>query len=143
LLLAWAWRRLSAALIDGWLYSVLSAALFVALNAHFHMAGEWGVGGVEGKGFAWVCVWMGLESLVRDRWPGALIWFGAAPAMHVIIGGWSLVAAALVWLVRTDRPPLGELLLPGMFAGVIALMGLIPALALTRGIDPEIVRQAN
>ncbi len=72
-LLAWAWRRLSVALIDGRLYSVLSAALLVALNSRFQMAGEWVVGGVEAKSFAYVLVILGLEALVRNRWGWCLV----------------------------------------------------------------------
>ena len=86
-LLAWAWQRLSAALVDRWLYGVLSAALFVALNDRLHMAGEWVVGGVEAKGFAYVFVLLGIEAILRDRWGRGLVLLGAASAFHVIVGG--------------------------------------------------------
>lgn len=142
-LLAWSWRRLSAAIVEGWLYAVLSAALFVALNTRFHMAGEWVVGGVESKGFAYVCVFLGLEALLRDRWARALILFGAASAFHVIVGGWAVVAAGLVWLVDERRPALSRLVLPAAMGLLLALGGLWPALALTWGADDELVRQAN
>ena len=49
-------------------FSVLTAAWFVCLLARFHMAGEWVIGGVEAKGFAYVLVFLGLEALVRKRW---------------------------------------------------------------------------
>src|SRR5262245_25750257 len=97
-LLAWAWRRLSVAIVPNPLYAVLSAALFVALNAHCHMAGEWVVGGLEAKGFAYVLVLLGLEQLVRNRWTWVWLLLGAAGAFHVIIGGWSVVAAGIAWL---------------------------------------------
>ncbi len=142
-LLAWSWRRLSVALIDGWLYSVLSAAIFVALNARFHMAGEWVVGGVEAKGFAYVLVFLGLEALVRDRWGRALILFGAAAAFHVIVGGWAVVATGVTWLTTRQRPSIGTLILPAIVGGVLSLGGLWPALELTWGVDRNIVNQAN
>jgi hypothetical protein len=142
-LLAGAWRCLSAAVVPGMLYSVLSAALFVALNERFHMAGEWVVGGVEAKGFAYVCVFLGLASLLRDRWGWALVLFGAAAAFHVIVGGWAVVATGVVWLAADKRPSLARLVLPACVGLVLSLGGLVPALALTWGADPEIVRQAN
>ncbi len=135
-LLAWAWRRLSVALVNGFLYSVLSAALFVALNARFHMAGEWVVGGVEAKGFAYVLVLLGLESLVRASWGRALVLFGAASAFHVIVGGWAVVATAITWLATKDRPPLRQLFLPAMVGGLLSLAGLWPAWELTMGRRP-------
>jgi hypothetical protein len=142
-LLAWAWRRLSAAVVDGWLYAGLSAALFVALNERFHMAGEWVVGGVEAKGFAYVFVLLGLERLVRGRWGWALVLFGAASAFHVIVGGWAVVAAGVARLAAERRPPLARLIWPASAGLVLALGGLLPAMALTWHADPEIVRQAN
>ena len=75
-LLAWAWRRLSFAVVPRAWWSVLTAALFACLMERFQMAGEWLIGGVEAKPFAYVFVLLGMESLVRDRWNRALaaIW---------------------------------------------------------------------
>lgn len=142
-LLAWAWRRLSWALVPGRLYAVLSAALFVALNDRCHMAGEWLIGGVEAKGFAYVLVLLGLEALVRDRWVWAILAFGAASSFHAIIGGWSVVAAGVVWLASRDRPPLVRLA-PALFGGLLlALPGLASALALTWRVGADVVQEAN
>src|SRR5207248_1926402 len=77
-LLAWAWRRLSVALVVGAGYAVLTAGLFIAMNDHFQMAGEWIVGGVEAKGFAYVLVLVALEALVRGRWTACILWLGGA-----------------------------------------------------------------
>jgi len=100
-LLAWAWRRLSWALLPRRWYAVLTAALWVAGLNRFHMAGEWVIGGVEAKGFAYVFFLLGLEALVVRRWNKAWILFGAAGAFHVIVGGWAVVAAGMVWLGMT------------------------------------------
>jgi hypothetical protein len=142
-LLAWSWRRLSAALGLGPLHAVLAAALFVVTNVRLHMAGEWVIGGVEAKGFAYVLVLLGLEALVCLRWTRAVLLFGAASSFHVIVGGWSVVAAAVVWLSSADRPPLPRLLLPLAGGLLLALPGLLPAVTLTWRVDADIVNQAN
>lgn len=106
-LLAWAWQRLSRAVVPRPLFSVLSAALFVCLLDRFHFAGEWVVGGVEAKGFAYVLVFLGLESLILNRWNRVWLLMGAAAAFHVIVGGWAVVLASLAWLESgEDRFPL-------------------------------------
>ncbi len=79
-------------------YSVLTAALFACLMERFHMAGEWVIGGVEAKGFAYVFVFLAIESLVRNRWNRALLLFGGASAFHVLVGGWAAVATGLAWV---------------------------------------------
>jgi hypothetical protein len=124
-----------------------------------HMAGEWVIGGVEAKGFAFVFVFLGLESLVRNRWNRALLLMGAAAAFHVLVGGWAAVAAALAWLwLRLPSPsgrgaggdgqaavvpPLASLW-PGVLGGLLlALPGLLPSLMLDWGVDPQTTRQAH
>ena len=76
-LLAWAWRRLSRAVTAGPWMAVLSAGLFSLLLDRAAMAGEWVIGGVEAKGFAYVLVFLALEALVRGRWGRA--WLILAP----------------------------------------------------------------
>ena len=165
LLLAWSWRRLSAAVIPRPWWSVLTATLFGCLMERCHMAGEWVIGGVEAKGFAYVLVFLALESLVRNRWNRALLMLGAASAFHVLVGGWSAVAVGLAWLwLKKPRPvvargsattgrgfvsgqsPLPRLrsIWPGIVGGgLLALPGLIPVLLLDWGIDRETLRQAR
>ena len=172
-LLAWAWQRLSRALVSRPWFSALAAALFVFLLQHFTMAGEWVVGGVEAKGFAYVLVLLGLESLVRGRWNLAWLLVGAASAFHVLVGGWSAVAVGLTWglsqfsghhassMVGENgtvpfrgptsdaQPPSSPLpsarsMAPGIVAGgLLSLLGLIPSLALDWGQDPAVVRRSH
>ena len=98
LLLAWGWRRLSFAVVPRPWWSVLTAALFVCLMEWWHMAGEWVVGGVEAKPFAYALVFFGLEAVLRNRWNRGLLFMGAAAAFHPLVGGWSAVAAGIAWL---------------------------------------------
>ena len=105
LLLAWSWQRLSWAIVPKPLLSLLTAGLMLLLMRHFHLAGEWVVGGVEAKGFAYVLVFLSLEAIARDRWRTALILAGAAGAFHVLVGGWTVLAIGFAWLVsgKADR----------------------------------------
>ncbi len=143
-LLAWAWRRLSVAIVPGPLYAVLSAALFVAATSRLHMAGEWIIGGFEAKGLAYVFVLLALEAVARNRW--RMVWplLGAASAFHVVIGAWSVVVAGLAWLGGgKQRPAARSMLRPLVFGFLLSLPGLLPALELSRGAEPWLVREAN
>ncbi len=135
--LAWAWRRLSVAVVPEFLYSVLSAALLVAGTSRLHMAGEWIIGGFEAKGPAYVFVLLALEAIARNRWRAVWPLLGAASAFHVVIGAWSVVAAAVAWLLAgSQRPPLRTMLAPLGLGLLLSLPGLLPALALSRGVPP-------
>ncbi len=143
-LLAWAWRRLSVAIVPLPLYSVLSAGLFVAGTSRLHMAGEWIIGGFEAKGLAYVLVLLALEAVVRNRWQWVWPLLGLASTFHVVVGAWSVLAAGLAWLMAgSDRPAVGAMLKPLLLGLLFALPGLLPALELSRGVEPWVAREAN
>jgi hypothetical protein len=154
-LLAWAWRRLSFAIVPRAWCSVLTAALFACLMARCNMAGEWVIGGLEAKPFAYVLVFLGIEALVRNRWNQGLLCFGAAAAFHVLVGGWAAVAAGIAWLflrfVRSQQAACGFASLPtlrslwlGILGGLLlSLPGLIASLAIDWGVDHETVCTAH
>jgi hypothetical protein len=108
------------------------------------MAGEWIIGGVEAKGFAYVLVFLGLEAILRNRWHRTWLLLGGASAFHVLVGGWSALAAGVVWLLSPrDRLPLRSLW-PWLLGGLaLSMFGLVPALRLSSGVDPQLVRQAD
>ena len=171
LLLAWAWRRLSVAVVSRPWYSILTAALFGCMMERCHMAGEWVIGGIEAKGFAYVFVFLGLESLVRNRWNRALLLFGAASAFHVLVGGWAAIAAGVAWLSLNLPSPFGrgaggegtglpspfgrgvggEGIAPplrslwfGILGGLLlSLPGLLPSLTLDWGADLQTTQQSH
>ena len=142
-LLAWSWRRLSEAFVPRPWMAVLTAALFVCFQERAQMAGEWVLGGFEAKGFAYVLVFLGLSMLVRDRWNATLLCFGAGAAFHVLVGGWSVVAAAIAWCwAGKERPSLLRIW-PGLLGGLLlSLPGLWPALQLNAGVDSETAQAA-
>jgi hypothetical protein len=143
LLLATAWQRLCCAVVGRAGWAVPSAALFLAFNVGCHVAGEWVIGGFEAKGLAYALVFAALAALVSNRWNTALVLLGGASALHVLVGGWSAIAAGFCWLLSSTRPRLRDLW-PGMLCGaLVALLGVLPALALNWTAEPQIVAEAN
>jgi hypothetical protein len=142
-LLAWAWQRLSWRLVPRRMAAVLSAALFVTLNGVAHLAGEWVVGGVEAKCFAYVFVLLALRALIDRRWNGLWVHIGAAAAFHPLVGGWSGLVCGGIWL-WDDRRQVGlTTMLPGLVAGgLLAMVGVVPALLLTANVSPDVVAEA-
>lgn len=143
-LLAWGWRRLSYAVVPRFGWAALTAAAAVAIGEHFHMAGEWIVGGCEAKVVAYAFVFSALADLVGQRWNRAIVQFGVAAAFHVLVGGWSIVAAGAAWLLAGRERPAVAQWLPGLIAGLIlSLPGVVPGLQLSQGVDAATVAEAN
>lgn len=134
-------RVAAVAPVVGW--AGLTAAAFVALNSWVSPAGEWVVGGFEAKSLAYVLVLWALAALVRDRWPSVWPLLGAATSLHVLVGGWSVLAAVLTWLSLGRERPTVASQLPYLALGtLLALPGLWPAVALSWGIDASLVQRA-
>jgi hypothetical protein len=91
---AWA-----AADARAWATVVLAGALFSLALRHTTMAGEWVIGGCEAKVFAWACVLAGVGEVARGRWAGGVFAMGTGTALHVLVGGWGLVALVGAWLL--------------------------------------------
>lgn len=143
-LLAWAWHRLTWTLLARPLYGLLSAALFVFFSHHCRMAGEWVVGGVEAKSFAYVFLLLAVAEIARSRWNRAGLLLGIGSALHVLVGGWGFVAAGFGWLICGGYRDGWKSYLPGLLAGLLlALAGVLPAASLTYGVDPDVVHEAN
>ncbi|MBA4105554.1 MAG: hypothetical protein C0485_07325 [Pirellula sp.] len=145
-LLAAGWQRLSSTVVRAPWTSALSAALWVTLlrDGNRNFAGEWVVGGIEAKCVAYGFFLFGMAALARGDWRRPWIWFGAASALHVLVGAWAVLAALGVWLTepRGERATV-RVLLPGLVAGgLLALIGLIPSLALEWHTDPTINAEA-
>lgn len=125
-------------------YASLAVAVVWVLGIeHGNLAGEWVVGGIEAKVPAYALVLLALERMIAGRWGAVWPLLGAAAAFHVLVGGWSVVAAALPRLLQLRRHRRGggtgmlsewPFLLLG---GAISLCGLVPALALNWGAEPS------
>ncbi|MDG2385046.1 MAG: hypothetical protein P8N76_25465 [Pirellulaceae bacterium] len=145
LLLAIAWQRLSWIIAPKNFFSVLSAVLWGVLVQRGHMSGEWIIGGVEAKIFAYPMVLLGLADLIRNRWRSCWLWFGIASALHVLVGGWAVVMAIVSWRLQPgeQRPRLIAMLPAMAFGGLLALPGLIPAIQLSLNTAPELRAEAH
>ncbi|MDG2223884.1 MAG: hypothetical protein P8L85_21065 [Rubripirellula sp.] len=121
-----------------WL-SLIVALVWIAGVEYGNLAGEWVVGGIEAKVPAYGLILFALADMSKRRWNRVWLWLGAASALHVLSGGWSVIAAMVSWAIterkREDRIPLLSGWLFG--GGAIALFGLVPAVALTMGTSAE------
>ncbi|HJN08619.1 MAG TPA: DUF6798 domain-containing protein [Pirellulaceae bacterium] len=143
-LLAWSWRRLSERIVPGNWWALLTLGLYACFLSCGHLAGEWVFGGVEAKGFAYALLFLALEALLQGRWNRVWLLLGAASSFHVLTGGWSVIAAMFVWLCSSRERPTLQSMWPALLGGlVLALPGLLPAIALTWGVDKTLLAEAN
>lgn len=143
-LLAISWQRLSSSIIARPLWSIFTAALFLVALQTAPMAGEWVVGGVEGKVAAYAALFMAIAAAIEGRWNRAWIWIGVASAFHVLVGGWGGVILGGAWCFTSENRVSLRSMLPGLAAGLgVALVGLLPAIWLTLGTPAEITEEAN
>lgn len=142
-LLAWSWQRLSWRIVPRPFAACLSAGLFIALNYYCQMAGEWVVGGVEAKCFAYAFILLALEQIIERRWGAACFLLGVAMAFHPIVGGWSALICATMWLISGMREESIVRMLPGIIVGgLLAIVGLVPALSLSWHESPNDLAEA-
>ena len=135
LLLAVGWTRLTTTLTGSARCAVWSAWLFLLLQAIGNFSGEWVIGGVEAKCFAYAFVWLALEALHRIRHRTAAAWLGLAISFHPVVGGWGLLSLGPVYLVSrcTEHPEeqkWTEWVIAGMILIVCSLPGLVPAVTI-------------
>jgi hypothetical protein len=112
LLLAWGWQRLCGRLFVSPTSSLVAAAIWVLLMAVGSFSGEWVIGGVEAKVFAYAFALWGAACALDRRWipAGALV--GAAVSFHPVVGVWFLAAAgcagalSLLRVGRASKPSL-------------------------------------
>ena len=139
LVLAIGLQRLCSKLIPVRFASVMVAVLWIVGVQYGNLAGEWVVGGIEGKVPAYGFVLLALAAMVDRRWNQVWPLMGIASAFHVLSGGWSVIAASIAWWATERKRPDGKVYFsPALFAGgAIALFGLLPALWLTVGVPSE------
>lgn len=144
LLIAFGLQRLCWNLFEIPFASLAVAVVWIVGVQSANLAGEWVIGGVEAKVFAYGLVLVGLSQMVVGRWKSTWILLGAAAAFHVLVGGWSVVAAGgvrifglLRSLFRGDqadsaKPGTSELVCL-LVGGALSLFGLLPGLQMSSG----------
>ncbi len=133
----------------------LATAAYLSLYLAGTLAGEWMVGGIEGKVIAYGLAFAAFARLAEGAFLASAALAGLAVAFHPVAGGWLTLAAvgavAAEWLpVRRNRPA-PPLPFPGWkrvaaAAGVWSLAaapGLVPAAAMLVRSDPVAAWQAN
>lgn len=160
LLLSWGWTRLSLRLFDSLWSTVTAATLFVLVTSFGSFSGEWVIGGVEGKVFTYGAALWSAACLLEGRWKSAAVLAGIAVSFHPVVGLWCVIAAAggaiLCRLARrccrssvekTDNESssitLGEALIALVLFVLVSLPGVLPALQIVIGVDPDIAREAD
>ena len=109
-LLASGWVRLCRPLgLDGW-RSFLAWLATLWLVDHGHLAGEWLIGGAEGKPFAYGFVFWALSFRAEGRWGATWIALGLAIWFHPVVGGWCTLGFVAVSLL--DVGMVGHLRVP-------------------------------
>ena len=143
-LLAWAWQRLAWAVNPRRWCSVLGAAIWCCGVRWGNFAGEWVIGGVEAKCFAYVFVLLALRAYVQDRWPFVWVHLGLATALHALVGGWSVLIMLGLWLAAGAGRPDFRSMLPALaIGGAIGLVGVAPPIVMNWHTPPEVVAEAN
>ena len=94
-----AWAQLNAALFRKRGLGLCSIVPFLLASHYCQLAGEWVIGGFEGKSVAYVLVVFGLARLVHQRWAEVPLWMAGAACFHLLVGGWSLLAAGACWVL--------------------------------------------
>ena len=119
------------------------AVLWIAGVEGFDLAGEWVVGGIEGKVPAYGFLLLAMRQMVDGRWHFVWPLLGLASAFHVLVGGWAVVAALPVyWVYGLAKSSIQSQVIPLAIGGLFAMAGLYPAMVLTKGVSPEIASAA-
>jgi len=145
---------------------IISGVLFYVLQSNFHLAGEWVVGGVEAKGFAFAFCFFAFSFVLRKDWKFVWVSLGLAVAFHVLVGGWItllvvvyrgyeilrnrsviswkplLASVSTAHSIRNRSVKNNEMLACGIGL-CIGLIGFVPVWELSAAADPAIVGRAN
>ena len=123
----------------------ISGVLFYVLQSNLHLAGEWVVGGVEAKGFAFAFCFFAFSFVLRKNWKFVWVSLGLAVAFHVLVGGWItlLVVAYRGWEILRNRSVMKSEVLACGIGLCIGLIGFVPVWGLAAAADPTVVSRAN
>lgn len=151
-LVAYGWQRLSRTVTGSRWAGFVSAAFALSLATFGNWSGEWLVGGVESKVFAYGFAYWATAVLLEGRVTAAGLLAGLSVSFHPVVGVWftaTLAAAALAHC--TAWCPIRGLaglktrvwLLGGLTFLVAAAPGVVPALAVLGAGSEEAALEAT
>lgn len=120
---------------------VLAAiALLPFLNTQSMIAGEWMVGGIETKTFAYIFVLLSISAWARQRWLLGFAAVGAALSFHVLVGLYAgfcgaLAIAVLHGLRLSEWKPILRSSWPMLITGAWGLIAIVQQFGLDAGAD--------
>jgi len=153
-LLAWGWVRCVGRIVPGTWTGLWAMWMYLAIAAVGNWSGEWMVGGVEAKVFAYGFGFWAAAAWTDRQITRAALLAGLAVSFHPVVGGWMIISGAAATLAvrlsghcksyssaeETVSPlPVDWAIAAGIFL-LAALPGLWPAFELLGSVDP---RQAN
>ncbi len=103
LFMAWSWRQLRISIGLPMVFGVFALAAWYFATKYGHWAGEWAIGGFEGKSLAYPCVLVAFAEVFRGNWSRVWLWLGTAVAWHPVAGGWAGMSFAIAWLCAPAR----------------------------------------
>jgi hypothetical protein len=122
--------------------SLFVAVVWIAGTLGFNLAGEWVIGGIEGKVPAYAMMLFALRMMIDGKWSSVWPLLGIASGFHVLVGGWSVLISLVLFLIYRHPTTIRSQLAPLFLGGVISLSGVYPALILTDGVEPSVVTDA-
>jgi len=130
---------------------LIATALYLGAIAVGNLAGEWMIGGVEGKVFAYGFAFWAAGLAVRGHLMRAGALLGLSVSFHPVVGIWCTLAtvAGLAWEFRGSvkqgdwRKLAANIITAGAPFGICALPGLLPALDVIGGVPANIAAEAD
>jgi hypothetical protein len=135
--LAASWCYLTRSIVPRFGATAVSGLLLLLGVKHFHLAGEWLVGGIEAKCFSFPLVFLGIGLFLHNRWRSANLALGAATAMHVLTGGWAYLAMFFAAVAARTVPTSSKFFQGAAIAALVGALGIAPALYGTRSGSPK------
>jgi hypothetical protein len=135
--------------------TLLSAWLFVGLQAIGNLSGEWLIGGFESKVVAYACVFWAVAAMLDRRIVAAAVCSGIAISFHPIVGMWHVTAMGIAEIpnfrfqisnLKSDISNAGNIrrwLLATALLAVTALPGLLPAVWMLKASNARDAFAAN
>ena len=103
-ILAWGWVRCVGYLIPGRWTSLWALWAYLAMAAAGNWSGEWMIGGVEGKVFAYGFGFWAIAAWFDRHLIRSALLAGLGVSFHPVVGGWFVICAAAAMLVTRLIP---------------------------------------